>query len=631
MGTALDLIGDWLAPAVVRATLEGTLVAAPVWLLCRFVPTLPAAARAWLWWGVSMKLVLATFGAPAYAVAAFPASWSPVLPQVLAVPAAPDDKLRTASDPVRQTDAARETTATAIGTPATAPERLAPASAPSRAPMSWRQGSWRQGLGLLWLAGVIVHLLLLARDGRRLRTILRRTVAPAPCLAAEHAELATRLGLRRVPRVRESPDVVVPQVVGAIHPSVLLPLGTSQRLSQPEREMVLCHELVHVRRRDLALAWMPALASRLLVWHPLAWLATREYLLAREAACDHAVLRTLRTEPHDYGRLLVRIGVGPAAAGVVAAGASPTFRLLRRRLGMLQHHSSPSSRHLWLASVAAALIASLVPLRLVAARGESNYTTDTAAWAASERADVREARDEQPNRDRRPSTSRASWVFLYGDRDSSTMNGSWEDVEEAKRLRGNPLRPFLYFRKDGRAYTIDDPGTLKAVETIFGPMEALGRQQGALGEKQGALGEQQGRLGERQGELGVRQGELGMRQGEMSGRMAAAQADALAAEAERLRGRAAESEVRELQRASRVRTQEVERQMRELSERQAALGEEQAALGREQSKLGAEQGRLGDEQARLGERQREASERADRELAALVERAIAQGTAREVK
>jgi hypothetical protein len=126
---------------------------------------------------------------------------------------------------------------------------------------------------------------------------------------------------------------------------------------------------MHVKRRDLALGWVPALAERLFFFHPLAHIAAREYLTAREAACDAAVVRALDVPADDYGRLLVRLGVGGASAMpmLAADSSSPSMSSLRRRLHMLQHLSGPHSRRTALA-IAAVMIVLLIPIQLVARR-----------------------------------------------------------------------------------------------------------------------------------------------------------------------------------------------------------------------------------------------------------------------
>ena len=122
---------------------------------------------------------------------------------------------------------------------------------------------------------------------------------------------------------------------------------------------------------------MPSLAERLFFFHPLAHLAAREYVVAREAACDAAVLRVLDAEPRDYGRLLVTLGVAPLPGGVSASGAAHSFSSLKRRIGMLDHGSPTITVRLAGWALAAAALVALVPLTLV----ERPAAAQTAATA----------------------------------------------------------------------------------------------------------------------------------------------------------------------------------------------------------------------------------------------------------
>jgi hypothetical protein len=140
---------------------------------------------------------------------------------------------------------------------------------------------------------------------------------------------------------------------------VLLPAGD---FPADERTMMLCHELMHVRRRDLAWGWIPAAAARLFFFHPLAHLASREYLIAREAACDAAVVRALDVASADYARMLVRCGATSAEPALAAGGSSRSFTSLRRRLEML--HDMPAHRPSRWGWIIAAAVAALVPLQL---------------------------------------------------------------------------------------------------------------------------------------------------------------------------------------------------------------------------------------------------------------------------
>src|SRR4029453_13738974 len=161
-------------------------------------------------------------------------------------------------------------------------------------------------------------------------------------------------------------EIDAPMVVGLVRPVILLPTDLFDALSIAEQRMAICHELVHLRRGDLWLGCVPAPPERLFFVHSLAILAGREYLLAREAACDRAVLRLLNVAPYDYGRLLLALGVSPLRAGLAAAGSARSLFNPNRRIGMLGYRSPSLLARIggWL--VAGAAVCALIPIQLVA-------------------------------------------------------------------------------------------------------------------------------------------------------------------------------------------------------------------------------------------------------------------------
>jgi beta-lactamase regulating signal transducer with metallopeptidase domain len=215
---------------------------------------------------------------------------------------------------------------------------------------------------LTWLLVVTGHACRLAFGWSTVRGVIRHATPSAEDQEAA-AGLAPILGVRRIPGVRISADIDTPQVVGIWRPVVLMPPAAF--LGGDERRMALAHELVHARRHDVALGWVPAIAERLFFFHPLARLAAREYLTAREAACDAVVVAALSLPAAEYGRLLVRLGAVRRTPAFAAGGASRSLASLRRRLDMLQHVRAHASRGAW--SVVIALgVFTLLPWQLTA-------------------------------------------------------------------------------------------------------------------------------------------------------------------------------------------------------------------------------------------------------------------------
>jgi beta-lactamase regulating signal transducer with metallopeptidase domain len=366
-------VSGWgIVGTLVRASLEGGLFVAAVWAVCRLVPRLPAAVRCGLWWAACLKLLLG--------LVALPAVRLPLLPAV--------ERAAAAVAPLHIRNVAPAQTLT----PGPSPFPSPPPAQGEGNKIPLRDVGVASVLGL-WLLGLLIL------SGKALRQLLetRRIVRSAEpvregWVRAAFAAICERLGIRRAPDLRGSGEVRTPQVTGLAQPVVLLPNSGLERLTPAEVSMTLCHELVHLRRKDLWLGWVPALAHRIFFFHPLAALAAREYAIAREAACDAEVLRILGTAPQAYGRLLLRWGVAPRETGLAAAGASPSLQNLKRRLQMLQQ-SSDNKRRVsgwwWLAG--AAVLAGLVPLRIVAQDRTPQAPIATPAPEAAEAPEAVEA------------------------------------------------------------------------------------------------------------------------------------------------------------------------------------------------------------------------------------------------
>jgi beta-lactamase regulating signal transducer with metallopeptidase domain len=326
MTAMAGLVTLWLPERLLSGALQAVVLVPVAWLVTRATWRLPASVHAWAWWMVALRLLLVFAPLPALPVAVLPPP--PVTPPVVAVD-------------------------NAVPTGAGHAEGL-----PSEPAASVRTSAWRSIAIGVWLAVVLVHAGRLLAAYRRVRRLISRSM---PVEAADIEPLARQCGLSFVPAVRSSPDVDAPQVIGVRHPIVVVP----ETLTAGDRRMALAHEFMHVRRRDVACGWIPALAERLFFFHPLVRVAAREYVTAREAACDAAVVCVLAIEPAEYGRLLIRFGVTRSRAAFAAGGASASASSLRRRLNMLQHSSIPGSRGFVIA-VCAIIALAFVPIRLVA-------------------------------------------------------------------------------------------------------------------------------------------------------------------------------------------------------------------------------------------------------------------------
>lgn len=627
---ALDGFAALLLERLVWTSLQATVLIGAVAAAIHWLPRLSAATRCLLWWLVSLQLLL---GLVWHAPIALPLA-----------PAVPATASTVASAPMPT----REEAGTLARPVASVPAAAAAPSLATRVVQTTTRHA-RSALLAAWLAGLVLSLMPLIAPWRRAHAQRRHsTPASDPALLALCARRTRELGLTRPPALRVCAAIDSPQVTGLWRPTVLLP--AEHALSAGELAMALDHELAHLCRGDLWMAWAPALAQRLFFFHPLVRWAMREYALHREAACDAQVLQHAHAAPQDYGRLLLRLGVGhPLHAGL--AGASPTFENLKRRLTMLQHIEPSSRVRGWLLVLAVAAIG-LVPYRVTRASAPVDATTAAtpapagpaarataavaAAAVASAAPQARTAPPAPPAPPPSPAVDAlpppppaidalplpppppppppappkaieglsASHVeidtdegaangFALFDGDSITINGNSRDIVMARGLRKHD-EPLLWFRRGKQAYVIRDAAMLARARALYAPVTALGREQGKLGGRQGELGGRQGGLGAQQGELGRQQAELAVEQAEL-----AASADG-------------------------------QPRMAALQSRLRALQAQQEALGRQQAELGQQQAALGEQQAALGKRQAEASAQASQGMSKLLDEAIAKGLAQPV-
>jgi TonB family protein len=189
---------------------------------------------------------------------------------------------------------------------------------------------------LLWLGIGVARL---SRLRRRLREI------PMPEAARDlEAMLAVS------PRYAEHPDRRGPSTFGVFVPMVSLP-HAFDALDPSVQRAVLCHELVHVRRRDAAVALGEELIFSMLWFHPLLWLGRAQIRAAREQVVDRQVVEILGDRA-AYARNLVALS-GHDLVPHLSAGMLNSRELRARIDAILQEARMSRTRF---AAVALALI-----------------------------------------------------------------------------------------------------------------------------------------------------------------------------------------------------------------------------------------------------------------------------------
>ena len=99
------------------------------------------------------------------------------------------------------------------------------------------------------------------------------------------------LGLRKTVLLRISNAIASPITVGTVRAIVLLPVSAVTLLGPDELEVVLAHELAHVRRADFLWNLVQTLVETLFFFHPAVWWISGRVRHERELCCDDLALK----------------------------------------------------------------------------------------------------------------------------------------------------------------------------------------------------------------------------------------------------------------------------------------------------------------------------------------------------
>jgi beta-lactamase regulating signal transducer with metallopeptidase domain/Leucine-rich repeat (LRR) protein len=218
---------------------------------------------------------------------------------------------------------------------------------PPPAPPWLRLAPWAAGCYALGVLIMLARLALAMIHTRRVQ--LSATPIDAGPFPVIRDALVRRWSMRVVPALAVGRNLAVPVVVGLLRPTVLLPLAATTRLQVDEVELILAHELAHIRRHDLWVNLFQRLVETILFFNPGAWRLSRRISALREYCCDeNAAELAVDGSSHRtrYAQALLRVAelhiarikrgsraTAASAAALAATGRTPSE--LRRRIARL--------------------------------------------------------------------------------------------------------------------------------------------------------------------------------------------------------------------------------------------------------------------------------------------------------
>lgn len=509
-----------------------------------------------------------------------------------------------------------------------------------------------------WAAGACVLSLRMAMGVAWIHRL--RATPQGPDQAAWQARLdalARRFGPMRQVALRLVDPLDSPAAAGWWRPVVLLPTALLARMPIELVEALLAHELAHVRRHDYLVNLLQGVVEAMLFYHPVTWWLSRRIRIEREQVADRLAAEAIGSPrrlaealsrlsepghagtapPHlapaartaHGGHLMSRIQqlVQPGRRATGGRVAFPLLGLAAACIAMYAHAQVVESRS---ASPSAAVVPRAPAAATAAASSPASAAAPVAVSAPAARPDAAPlpapAASDGPVLQPRVAAAQVSRIddrtdeaiaLVRDGRDGFSMSGSSDDIPAIEAARARIDGDFLWFRRGGKAYVVDDPATVAGVSEAWREADELGARMRALGDEMEvhgarleALGAQMEQLASRHrpspameaasarmGELAEEQQRLAGRQVRMAEQMARAgegerealesrmqaldsQMDALSEQMDR-QGEALETESRRLE-AGRAPMEALGERMEEASKPMEALGEQMEALGERQ-------------------------------------------------
>ena len=195
----------------------------------------------------------------------------------------------------------------------------------------------------IWLAVAVVSAILVIIKHLKTRgalTALSESTYNEDILRA-YNEVSERIGIHRRIDVRTSCELSSPLMFGIIKPVVVIPY---KDFSYSELVMIMSHELMHYRHKDLLIKFISSISVCIHWFNPVAYLLSKSLNSACELCCDESVLGMLELkDKKEYGRLIISVIESSLDKRLSYTTAmASTESGIKRRLRKIAQFSRPS-------------------------------------------------------------------------------------------------------------------------------------------------------------------------------------------------------------------------------------------------------------------------------------------------
>jgi|GEM_PF-7053940 len=235
--------------------------------------------------------------------------------------------------------------------------------------------TWQHWLAMAWLAGVLFFFIYLFVVNLRVwRALTRQRPLTDQTVLDLFESCKAQMGIHTLVSLVPTDQITGPALFGFVRPRIILPLDLIHRLGPEELRHVFLHELAHLKRRDIYIAWLTAILQAIHWFNPFVWLAFARMRADRELACDSLALTHLGpAHARPYAQTIIRLLEMTARPQSVPALAAilenPSH--LKRRIAMITRFQTENRLRV---GIAAGLVGIVALATLANARTAPNPT-----------------------------------------------------------------------------------------------------------------------------------------------------------------------------------------------------------------------------------------------------------------
>src|SRR6478736_8281475 len=201
----------------------------------------------------------------------------------------------------------------------------------------------QQWIVLGWLTGTFIFSLRFIAGIIYLKYLCTRALPAEETWNRTLKNLSSQLGIDRVIQLCESIQVQTPIVTGYLKPVILMPIGLMAGLTTQQVEVILIHELEHIRRHDYLVNFLQSLGETIFFFNPFVWILSAWIRNERENCCDDAVLRE-GYDPKLYATTLYELEASRLQNTRLALALTGNKNQLLNRIKRIMEHSAKNQK-----------------------------------------------------------------------------------------------------------------------------------------------------------------------------------------------------------------------------------------------------------------------------------------------